>query len=221
MAEFVAQRWGGNRDSILAVPYAFAEEAQGTLKPLSARVGAAGNALRIGVPGSFDPAVREYGDLRAAVRRLGRSAIWVLPGRARGAGGSAELERLLSAIDAHPTQTYERDRWLTHYDEALSSCDVLVLPLRGVMRYATQFETGGITKVAGAENDQVKAALPALVCAEYAGREELRPCQRAYRGAEQLAELLTSFTPATDCPPVRLEELRGRWGAWLRRLLGD
>lgn len=206
----------GARAPVLDVAYALAA-GPGLAPPTSGH-------LRVGIPGTIDFRNRAYGEIEAAVATgIGRPVEWVFPGRTARPGAERWLSALSRAVDRDDSQrlSYLADQG--DYHDALRGCDVLVLPLRERMLYAGQYEWGGVTKIAGSENDQITVGRPAFVRRGYTGRDGLRARQRYYDDAASLRRQLAAFAPDDFPPPPTADAGPGatvRWRAFLTALAG-
>ena len=182
---------------------------------------------RFVIAGGIDARFRDYATVLEAFLGLPREYACTLellgtPSRPR---DEAIVARFAERLPPHVALiTYETYVAPTKYDARLASCTAILNPHRGLVPFAGYAERGGISKISGAENDQIRAGRTALVDARYRGMTCLAPCQVVYRNAAELTRaLIEAIDRSKPCAPstsLDVEWHRARWAEFLSVVTG-
>lgn len=181
------------------------------------------------VPGTVLPRQRDYRLLARAVAALpgeiGPVVVHVL-GKASGGAANAALQevsrhlrpgdQLVSYADPVPGGDYAA---------AWRRAAAIVSLTGDQLPFATTYEGGGVSKVTGVENDQIRFARSLILPSAYRGQTVLHGWQRTFRDAAGLTELLAAeltnaAPPAAPPPPsLGLGAHATVWGSFLAAVI--
>jgi glycosyltransferase involved in cell wall biosynthesis len=187
-AEYATARLAGGK-AIAAPPLAFYQ---------GEKTGEVSEPPVVVIPGTIDPAERDYGLVMAALpwvaATLNTPLNLVLLGRPRGEAGQAAAAafrrlanpqlRVLSFEDSLPQ---------TEYEAWLAKAKLLLMPPRESVPHAIYWEYMGRSKITGAINDMIRFGIPALLPDFYPLSGELENWVGRYEDANHLAQLLRQW----------------------------
>ncbi|MEL6635416.1 MAG: hypothetical protein AAFW73_06835 [Bacteroidota bacterium] len=159
--------------------------------------------LRVVIPGTVNPAGRDYQLLYRALQRilpdLQQPLDLFLLGSARSTAARRVVQSFESLSSPLLTCHYFPDVLAqVDFDRHLRSADFLLLPLRSHYPLGLIRERYGYSNISGGLNDALRFGLPLLLPAHYPVPDAVRPLVRSYRGEEDLVNTLRSWLLERD-----------------------
>lgn len=214
-ADFLSRN--GEERPVLSIPFAVWPE------QYEALVSGKRHPLKVVVPGSVDPLHRDYELIADSFRMYAGAPLELsIPGIIRGKGGEEALRIISESLPAQVKFSGSSRQNVLYYQNELRDADFLLLPIRRVVKYATQFEFAGVTKGIGAIEDQIRYGKRALISSDVPSWSDLSSWQIRFGNALDLQnalESLAEFEAMSTAPAAfRQNEVRLKWSAFLLSL---